>query len=237
VSAIRPGPTAHAAAIPQLAFAVDGAEPVRHAAAPTLAFALRIDRVGGPPVRAILLDVQIQIAARRRRYDAAAQERLFDLFGAPEGWSSALRTLLWTRATVIVPPFDESAAVELAVPCTYDLEVAASRYFDSLTDGEVPLELLFSGSVFYAAPDGRLQTTRISWEHEAEYRMPVRVWRETIDQHFPGGAWLRLSRDRFDRLSAFKASRALATWDDAVDALLPEGSDPFSHPAARGQTP
>jgi hypothetical protein len=220
VSAIRPGPTAHAAAIPQLAFAVDGAEPVRHAAAPTLAFALRIDRVGGPPVRAILLDVQIQIAARRRRYDAAAQERLFDLFGAPEGWSSALRTLLWTRATVIVPPFDESAAVELAVPCTYDLEVAASRYFDSLTDGEVPLELLFSGSVFYGERGDALQTARLSWEHEASYRLPVQTWRETMDRHFPGAAWLRLERESYDRLAAYRSRHALATWADVVAALL-----------------
>jgi Family of unknown function (DUF6084) len=212
-----------AASIPQLAFAVEGAEPVRHAAAPTLAFALRIDRVGGDPVRAILLDVQIQIAARRRRYDAAEHDRLFELFGAPDGWDSTLRTLMWSRTTVVVPPFDESAVVDVPVPCTYDMEVAASRYFDALADGEVPLELLFSGSVFYGARAGALQTVRLSWEHEASYRLPVQTWKETMERHFPGAAWLRLGRESYDRLAAYRSRRALGGWDDVVDALLGEG--------------
>ncbi len=33
------------------------------------------------PVRSVMLDVQIQIAARRRPYDDAAKERLAELFG------------------------------------------------------------------------------------------------------------------------------------------------------------
>jgi hypothetical protein len=85
----------------------------------------------------------------------------------------------------------------------------------------VPLELLFSGSVFYA-DDGRLQTTRLSWEKEAEFRLPVRVWKETMERYFRGTAWLRLRKESFDRLSAFKSRNALATWDDALDALLAE---------------
>src|SRR5205823_4123563 len=116
----------------------------------------------------VLLDVQIRIAARRRAYDPGAHERLFELFGPVADWGTTLRTFPWTRATLVVPPFEGSTVVHLDVPCSYDLDVAASRYLDALEDGEVPLELLFSGSVFYAE-DGRLQTTRLSWEKEAEY--------------------------------------------------------------------
>jgi uncharacterized protein DUF6084 len=108
------------------------------------------------------------------------------------------------------------------VTCTYDLEVVASRYLDALRDGEVPLEFLFSGSVFYADGDGRRQTARLSWESEAEYRLPVAVWKETMEAHFRGTAWLRLRKDSFDRLAAYKSRHALATWEDAVDALLEE---------------
>jgi hypothetical protein len=212
--------TAESAAIPELAFAVTGAGPVRHAAAPTLSFALRIDRASGGSVRAILLDIQVQIAARRRRYDAADQERLYELFGAPEGWGSALRTLLWTRTTVVVPPFDDGTVVEVPVVCTYDLEVAAARYFDGLEDGEVPLDFLFSGSVFYRGSGGALQTARLPWEHEASYRLPVAVWRETIERHFPGSAWLRLSRDSYERLRAYRSRHALGSWEAVVDTLL-----------------
>jgi Family of unknown function (DUF6084) len=208
------------ATLPALHFSVLGAERVEHAATPTLRFAVQVDSTAGHPIRSLLLDTQVRIAAQRRRYDAAAQERLFELFGAPGQWGSTLRSLLWTQVTVVVPPFEGSTTVAVPVVCTYDLDVTAARYFAALDDGEVPIELLFSGSVFYAAADGRLQTARISWEQEAEYRLPVRVWRETLDQHFPGSAWLRLGRDHYDRLAAYKARHALASWEATVDALL-----------------
>jgi hypothetical protein len=209
-------------AAPRLTFAIEAARAVEHAAVPTIAFALRIgsDR----PVRSVQLDVQLQIAARRRGYHEAEQERLWDLFGAPGGWSEALRTLPWLRTTLSVPPFADTTLVELPVVCTYDLEVVAARYFASLTDGHVALEFLFNGAIFYA-DDGRLQTVRISWESEADYRLPVSVWRAAIDRHFPGSAWLRLGREPFDRLQAYKGRRGFMTIDEAVEALLDEARE------------
>jgi hypothetical protein len=222
---VGPGAAIHAGSIPELAFAVRDAAPLEHAAAPTLRFALRIESMDGQAIRSILLDTQVQIAARRRGYDAAAHDRLFELFGPAESWGTTLRTLLWTRTTLVVPPFRGETVVDLLVPCSYDLEVAASRYFDALGDGEVPLEFLFSGTLFFGGPGGLLQAARISWEKEAEYRLPVAVWKETMERHFPGTAWVRLDRDGFDRLCAYKSRRALATWNDVVDALLPAGEE------------
>jgi hypothetical protein len=204
-----------AGAIPRLGFAVTDAARLDHAAAPALRFALRIDSDG--PVRSVLLDTQIQIAARRRRYAEGEQERLFELFGPPAGWGNALRTLLWHRVTLVVPPFEDSTTVDLTVPCSYDTYVVGSRYLDALDGGEVPLEFLFSGSVFYGQP---LQTARLSWELEAEYRLPVQVFKDTLDAYFRGTAWLRLRKDSFDALAAYKARHAFASWEDAVDALL-----------------
>jgi hypothetical protein len=206
-----------AATLSQLAFSVRGVAPVEHAAVPTLRFAIGIE--ADRDVRSILLDTQIQIAARRRAYDAAATDRLFGLFGAPAGWGSALRTLLWTRQTTVVPAFSGSTEAELLVPCSYDLEVAASAYFDALEDGEAPLELLFSGSLFYAGAGGMLQVERLSWDHVAEYRLPVAVWREAIERHFPGAAWLRLEKETYDRLRDYRARNALS-WEAAVERLL-----------------
>jgi hypothetical protein len=207
-------------AAPTLAFAVDGARAVEHAAVPTLAFQLRVS--SDRPVQSVQLDVQLQIAARRRSYGDAEPERLWELFGTPDRWSDTLRTLPWLRTTLVVPAFAGTTLVELPVVCTYDLEVTAARYFAALAGGEVPLEFLFSGAVFYAGDDGRLQTVRIGWDSEAGYRMPLAVWRAAIDRYFPGCAWLRLGREPFDRLQAFKARRGLLTIDEAVGALLDE---------------
>jgi hypothetical protein len=200
--------------VPQLAFAVRDAAPLEHAAAPTLTFAVE---VRGEDVRSLVLDVQVQIAARQRAYDEDAHGRLFELFGPAEAWGRTLRTLPWARTTVVVPPFSGSTVADVQVPCSYDLEVKASRYFDALADGEVPLEFLFSGTVFYGAP---LQAARISWESEARYGLPVRVWKATMERHFRDTAWLRVRKERYDRLVAYKSQRALATWEDVIDELL-----------------
>ena len=209
-----------AGSIPELAFAVLDAAPVTYAAAPTLAFSLRIDCDGERAIRSVLLDTQLQIAARRRAYDEGSRERLTELFGPVKDWGTTLHTLLWTRTTLSVPAFTGSTVVDLPVPCSYDMEVIASKYLDALPGGEVPLEFLFSGTVFYAGAGGQLQAARISWEGDAEYTMPVRVWRETMDHYFPGSAWLRLPKDSFDHLCAYKARHALPSWEAVVDALL-----------------
>jgi uncharacterized protein DUF6084 len=218
-------PAGPLAAPPELDFAVEGAHPVRHAAAPTLGFDLRVVRRDGGSIRSVTLSAQIRIAATQRSYAPAEQGRLAELFGRPEQWSDSVRSLLWTHAAVQVPPFTGSTVVELLVPCTYDFEVAGARYLHALEDGEVPLELLFSGTIFYSEPSGRLQVASIAWDREAEYRMPVAVWREMMDLYFPGSAWLRLRRDAFDRLAAYKAARALPSWEAAVESLLAEAEE------------
>jgi hypothetical protein len=213
---------ASAGAIPELSFAVVDVVAERYSAAPTLNFALNVERAGGGLVRSILLNTQIQIATRRRPYGETEQAWLIELFGTPDRWGTTLRTLLWTRTTLVVPPFTDATQINLPIACSYDLEVNASSYLSGLKDGEVPLELLFSGSVFYTGPGGMLQTARISWEQEAEYRLPVSVWREAMDRHFPDSAWLRLGRPAFDRLRAYKAEHGLRTLEDAVERLLGE---------------
>jgi hypothetical protein len=204
---------------PELAFAVREARGAEYVATPTLLFTLEI-QAPGQTIRSILLDVQIQIAARQRPYGESAQERLLELFGTPERWGTTLRTLPWTRTTALVPPFEGSTVIELPVPCTYDLEVTAARYFAALEDGEVPLEFMFSGSVFFAGPGGALQTVRIGWDRDVDFRLPVAVWRQTMERHFPDSAWLRLGRESYDRLCAYKARHAHQSWEDAIDTLL-----------------
>lgn len=208
------------APVPELSFRVESAAVLEPAAVPTVNFELRIEAPAGVAIRSVMLNVQIQIAARRRAYDRRSEERLVELFGTADRWGSTLATLPWVRTSTAVPPFSGSTVLELPVACSYDLEVAASKYFNGLEDGEVPLEFLFSGSVFYSGADGRLQTTRLTWESEAEFELPVATWRAAIERHFPGAAWLRLDRETFDRLYEFKAERSLPSWEAAIEALF-----------------
>ena len=89
-------------------------------------------------------------------YTAADKEKLRDLFGEPDRWSQTLRNLLWTHVSVNVPPFQDATVVDLPVPCTFDFNVAATKYFHGLGDGDVPLCMMFSGTVFYSQDGGEL---------------------------------------------------------------------------------
>jgi hypothetical protein len=206
--------------VPDLDFRVEGAEVLEFAAVPSLQFELRIENGGGEPIRSVALNTQIRIAATQRHYDAAEQERLLELFGEPHRWGETLRSLLWTHNVLQVPPFSGSTVVDMPVTCTYDLEVVAAKYFYALEDGEVPLEFLFSGTVFYAGEGGGLQVARISWEKEAEFQLPVRLWKEMMERYFPNSAWIRLRKDAFDRLYDYKVHMGFPTWESAVEALL-----------------
>jgi hypothetical protein len=206
--------------VPDLSFEVVDAEVLPFAAVPSLLFKLRVENLEDEPVRSVALNTQIRISATQRHYEAGEQERLLELFGEPSRWKDTLRSLLWTHTVLQVPPFSTSTVVDMPVPCTYDLEVVAAKYFHALQDGEVPLEFLFSGTVFYTEERGWLQTARISWEKEAEFRLPVRLWKEMIEHYFPNSAWIRLRRDAFDLLYDYKVRRGFPTWEAAVEALV-----------------
>jgi Family of unknown function (DUF6084) len=206
--------------MPDLDFRVEDAEVLEFAAVPSLLFKLRIENLEEEPIRSVALNTQIRIAATRRHYDTVEQERLLEVFGEPHRWGNTLRSLLWTHTNLQVPPFSGSTVIDMPVPCTYDLEVIGSKYFYALEDGEVPLEFLFSGTVYYAGEGGRLQIARISWEKEAEFRLPVRLWKEMMERYFPNSAWIRLRKDAFDRLYDYKVRMGLPTWEAAVEALL-----------------
>jgi len=206
--------------MPDLNFRVEGAEVLEYAAVPSILFKLRVENLEEEPIRSVSLNTQVRIAATQRHYDTAEQQRLLEVFGEPHRWGQTLRSLLWAHTTLQVPRFSGSTVVDMPIPCTYDMEVVGSKYFHALEDGEVPLEFLFSGTVFYAAEGGRLQIARISWEKEAEFRMPVRLWKETMERYFPNSAWIRLHKDAFDQLYDYKVRMGLPTWEAAVEALL-----------------
>jgi len=207
--------------VPDLNFRVSGAEPVALAAQPLMALKLEISNI--PPaetIHTVNLRAQIQIEAPRRHYSAEEKELLVDLFGTPERWGKTLRAFLWSHASTVVTSFTGATTAELHVPCTFDFNVAATKYFHAVKEGEIPLLLLFSGTVFYVGPQGALQVAPISWNKEARFRFSVQTWREMMDLYYPNSAWLSVRRDVFERLYRYRLQRSFPTWEDTLDSLL-----------------
>ncbi|MGB7466228.1 MAG: DUF6084 family protein, partial [Candidatus Acidiferrum sp.] len=177
--------------MPDLRLTIENAEVVQYAAAPLLTFKARITNDSSEEIiHTVALRAQIQIEVIRRKYDGEEQARLMDLFGAPDRWGQTLRNMLWTHASVVVPRFTGSVLADIQVPCTFDFNIAATKYFHGLTSGDLPLCFQFSGTVFYQGQDGTLQVAPISWDKEAKYRLPLKVWKDLMDMYYPNSAWL-----------------------------------------------
>ena len=208
--------------MPELSIQVASAQMVPYAAVPTLAFQMQIaNAVPEQSIHTIVLRCQIQIEVTRRTYAPEEQARLLDLFGQPDRWGQTLRNLLWTHTSVVVPAFDgTTTAIDMHVPCTFDFNVASTKYFDGVADGAIPLLMLFSGTVFYESPDNPLQVAPIPWDLEARCALPVSVWREMMSHYYPNSAWLNLYRDAFSALYRYKVENGIPTWEQALERLL-----------------
>jgi len=201
-------------------FSVLAVEAVPHAAAPTLRFHLHVEDPLGRAIHTIALSTQIAIDPARRSYDAETRDRLVELFGPAERWASTTQTFLWARIDSLVGGFTGATSFSLDVPCTYDLEVAASKYFYSLPGGEVPLSFAFNGMVLYAGEHDRLQVAQVPWSCTARWRMPVDAWQRSMAGFYPGGGWVRLQRDTLDALARRKAQAGHHDFDATVRELL-----------------
>jgi Family of unknown function (DUF6084) len=209
--------------MPDLNYRITGVRAAAHGVTPLLHFGLEITNAPEDEViHAVILQAQIQIQSSQRSYSSQEKLKLADLFGSPERWGQTLRNKLWAHSTISVSEFAGSIETILPVPCTYDLNIAGTKYFNALDGGNVPLLFLFSGTVFYAAADSRLQVERISWNKECVFQMPVSVWQEMMNQHYPNSAWIYLHRDVFERLLDYKREQGLPTWEATLERLLPE---------------
>jgi hypothetical protein len=209
----------------ELSFDCVDVVPQRLAAAPTLLFRLRIGAPDDLRIHAIALRVQIRIEPRQREYSAKERELLGYLFDETGRWAHPPQSLELANISIMVPGFAGSAEVELPVPCTYDLEVAAGKFLHALEEGAVPMVLMFSGTVFGRGDNG-FWVEQIPWRHRTSHHMPVGVWRELMDLYFPDAAWIRVNRDTLDALLRYKAGQSLPTWDTALASLLPQDATP-----------
>jgi hypothetical protein len=207
--------------MPDLDFRVESVAPVPFAAAPMLAFRVVVSNaIASEAIYSVALRAQIQLEVTRRHYSEEEQQHLHDLFGEAERWGQTLRNMLWTNATATVAQFTGTTTVDVQVPCTFDFNIAATKYFHGVKAGEIPLCFLFSGTVFYDRGDGAPQVAPISWSKEARFRLPLETWRNMMDVYYPNTAWLCLRRDIFDRLYQYKMLHGIPTWDAALERLL-----------------
>lgn len=175
-------------------------------------------------VESAFLRVRIQLAAPHCRYSERETARLIELFGQPSQWARTLRNRLWISVSTAVGPFTGATETDLPVPCSYDLNVAATKYFHALdSEGSVPLSFRFRGTVIYPGRDGALRSCQVHRETEWVYWMPLRAWRRAMEEHYPDTGWIFLKRDVLDRLFAYRCEQGLSSWEETVNRLLPGG--------------
>ncbi len=208
-------------------FAVLDVAPEPYAVTPKLSARVGIAAIGDEPVHAIALRCQVRIDPLRRNYSDAEADGLTDLFGTRDRWAATQHTFLWQHTTAMVPGFSGGTQVDLPLECTYDFEVSSAKYLHALRDGTVPLQFLFSGTVFVQGTRG-FSVQQVPWDREDRHDMPVSVWRNLIEQHFPNTGWLRLNRDTVDALAGYRSAHGLLSHDEAITSLLERASEDVS---------
>jgi Family of unknown function (DUF6084) len=206
--------------LPRPSFEILGARVPRHAVAPNLVFDLEVNDPSGLQVFTISLAVQIAIEPAQRRYDPDTRERLTELLGEPGRIGAPTRTMPWAKVDVLVHSFKGTARVEVPVLCNYDLEIAATNYFHSIADGEVPLVFHFNGGIYYQGDGGQLQIVQLSWEESSNYRMPIAIWEEMIAAHYPYRGWVPAGSETIERLRRYKLEQGLPSYEAALERLL-----------------
>jgi hypothetical protein len=207
----------------ELSFSVEDMLAEPWAAGPNLLARLRVVESSGEPVHALALRAQVRIEPQRRRYDDTEELALLDLFGDRSRFAQTLKPFSWLHTSTVAQGFTGETEVDLVLPCTYDFEVSGTTYLHALRDGEIPLLFLFSGTVFTRGGSG-FSVAPVPWDAEARYRMPVAVWRNLMEAHFPGSEWVRMRRDTVDALANYRHARGLTTWDDVVTVLLAQAT-------------
>jgi hypothetical protein len=193
------------------------AEP--YAVTPQLTARLRIDETTGQRVHAIALRCQVKIEPQRRRYEPGERDALLGLFGDRARWGDTLKPFQWMQCHTTVQGFTGRTETDLALPCTYDLDVIGTRYLHALDAGDVPLTLLFSGTVFTRGETG-FAVEQIPWACEAAYPLPVETWRQMMAAYFPNTGWLRVDAEVLRRLADYRARHGLTSWDETMQRLL-----------------
>lgn len=201
-----------------LTFAVNDIVPDYYAASPSLVAHIHVEESTDAVVHAMALRCQIRIDPQRRQYDDDT-EGLSDLFGPRERWGTTLRSLLWMHSSTMVRGFTGAIDIEMALPCTYDFEVAATKYLHAVRNGEIPLSLMFNGTVFTRGTDG-FQVEQIPWHTDIEFRMPAKEWHDAMDAFFPNSGWIRIPRETLDALDRFRTDRGFISWEEMFDVLL-----------------
>jgi hypothetical protein len=170
-------------------FSVVDAKPKHYAASPTIVFRLRIGC--DDQVEAMVLRVQIRIEPRRHNN------------GHPFAWADI---------PVMVPAFTGETFVDVNVPCTYDFDNTAARFFNDVEAGEIPLRFFFTGSIFRRTEES-FSVSMLSWQSECAYRMPLEVWQDAMRACYGDSVLIRIDRETFERLQRLRTQTGATSWD------------------------
>ena len=160
--------------MPDLSFTVESAESVPFAAAPTLVVqAARKNAEPDETIHTVVLRARSRLKSTRRRYSDAEKASCSICSASrtlePDAALHAVdpRQRRYSRRSPAAPwPICRCLAPSISMSPPPNISTASR-------DGEIPLNLLFSGTVFYARPDGTLQVAPIPWDKETRFRLPV----------------------------------------------------------------
>ena len=194
---------------PQFEFGCTGAEPDRPPAAPTVSLRLHITETTGVTVHALALRTQIRIEPHCAGATTTPRPRRCRTCSA-SGRGGATRSsrcssgssTRWCRRFTGSTDIDVAAAVQLRLRRRREQVPLRARGRRDPAAAVVQRHGLHRRGQWVL---GRRSCRGIA---KPSFRLPVSTWKDVMELHFPGTAWLRCGTRRFDALHRYRTDAA-----------------------------
>ena len=97
--------------------------------------------------------------------------------------------------------------------------MGSAKYFHAVKDEMCRYAFSSAAQYFIRLLTGRCRLSRSAGRKKRDFAFR-KVWHEMMDHYYPNSAWLRLGRDAFERLYAYKRRHGLVTWEEAIESLI-----------------
>ena len=137
------------------------------------------------PIYTIALRCQINVDPARRRYDADPASDCPSCSESPSGGARRPRASCGRASTCSSRASKARPTSTSRCPAATTSRSRPPDISRGLSDGAVPLSFHLSGSVFYKTSSGELRITQVPWDIDVRYELPLAVWTDMMEHHYP----------------------------------------------------
>ena len=126
------------------------------------------------------------------------------------------KKLYWGSTNVVVGSFSapSPASCKLRLSCGYDANLSVAKYLETVSEGEIPLELNFDGICFWGGNSQNIS------RRTKDTTIPTSTWRSLVLAYYRNARWIMITSETLKTLEEFRDKWQLHTHDEVIKELI-----------------